>query len=66
MNKTNVMELEHTIDFLSKKIKLAKCQLETMKDDEMFGDNDLWLLASSLLSTLNVEEKNIREKFDIQ
>ena len=66
MNKISVMELRHTIEFVSKKMKLAKAQLETMENDETFTDNDLWLLASSILATLNTEVDDLKKNFDIR
>ena len=66
MNKISVMELRHTIEFVSKKMKLAKAQLETMENDETFTDNDLWLLASSILATFNTEVDDLKKNFDIR
>ena len=60
------MELRHTIEFVSKKMKLAKAQLETMENDETFTDNDLWLLASSILATFNTEVDDLKKNFDIR
>ena len=66
MNKMNVMELRHTIEYVSKKLKLASVQLDTMENDVSFNDSDLWILASSILAVLNTERDNIKEKFDIK
>ena len=65
MNKMNVMELRHTIEYVSKKMKLASVQLDLIENDTSFSDNDLWLLASSILAVLNTEKSNIKEKFNI-
>ena len=66
MNKMNVMELRHTIEHVSKKLKLASAQLDTIENDVSFNDSDLWILASSLLAVFNTERDNLKEKFDIQ
>ena len=66
MDKLNVMELEHTIEYVNKKLKLAKAQLETMKNDDIFNNQDLWLLATSLRSVFSTELDNLSEKFDIK
>ena len=60
------MELRHTIEYVSKKLKLASVQLDTMENDVSFNDSDLWILASSILAVLNTERDNIKEKFDIK
>ena len=60
------MELRHTIEYVSKKLKLASAQLDTMENDEAFSDSDLWLLASGMLATFRTETNNLKEKFDIK
>ena len=65
MDKMNVRTLKECMDYVEKKIKLCKAQLNTMENDDTFTDSDLWLLASTINSVLITQSKDIKASFDI-
>ena len=65
MDTMKTRELERSIEYLQKKLKLAKSQLETMKTDSSFDNSDLWILANSVCSALKTQKEDLGEVFGI-